>query len=91
MAYFIGRDVGGTHCRMKAADGAGKVLGTFEGPGCSLNTDAETVCRSATAARFCLRSGRVAGTDFRNGLHLLWKECGWGNCPLRRLESCDKR
>ena len=39
MRYFIGMDVGGTHCRMKVGDGSGRILGEFDGPGCSLNTD----------------------------------------------------
>ena len=45
MRYFIGMDVGGTHCRMKVGDGSGRILGEFDGPGCSLNTDSEAVCR----------------------------------------------
>ena len=45
MGYFIGMDVGGTHCRLKLEDEYGNILGKFEGTGCSLNTDSQHVCR----------------------------------------------
>lgn len=37
--YYAGLDVGGTNGRLKVCDSAGKVLGEFTAPGCSLNTD----------------------------------------------------
>ena len=39
MRYYAGLDIGGTNGRLKICDADGIELGTFQGDGCSINTD----------------------------------------------------
>lgn len=44
--YYAGMDIGGTNGRLKVQDKEGNILGTFTGPGCSINTDGYEKSRS---------------------------------------------